>query len=366
MRYNRHETADASAARATSKSGANKRMFFFSDGEDHNLIVLDLEWNQSSYAPNLLIPHEIIEIGACRVDASFQVTDTFSRLIRPKVYRKLDRRIGTVTGITNQELSQGGTFKDVFEDFIAWCGEDTRIVTWGRDDYPVLRRNTAFFQCQLPISPPIDAQLVFGHAVLGKPHQQMNLHHALDHMNLSPGVPAHRAIYDAQCTAALLPAIEEAVCAMTPNAYAQLQAMMDKESRIASSSLCSVTTQYFSQADALADRTLMTVYCPTCGELTGYEVPWFESGKEHYTALVRCPAHGLIVSQMHFKRGASKQLIMHRRAYVASQEDATEVREGYRLYLQTPPKLRRHQKGTSDAHPRKEQPGSPDDGSTVA
>lgn len=40
-------------------------MFSLLGGESRHLIVLDLEWNQSSYTPNHRMPHEIIEIGAC-------------------------------------------------------------------------------------------------------------------------------------------------------------------------------------------------------------------------------------------------------------------------------------------------------------
>ena len=92
-------------------------MFSLADGNTRHFIVFDLEWNQSSYAPNHRIPHEIIEIGACRVARDFTVTDTFSAVIRPRVYRRLDKHIRTVTGITEAELSQGRPFAEVFADF---------------------------------------------------------------------------------------------------------------------------------------------------------------------------------------------------------------------------------------------------------
>ena len=72
-----------------------------------NYIVFDLEWNQSGYNPNHRMPHEIIEIGACRVDREGHVVSRFSELIRPRVYKRLDKHIKQVTGITEQELAQG-------------------------------------------------------------------------------------------------------------------------------------------------------------------------------------------------------------------------------------------------------------------
>ena len=135
-------------------------MFSLLSQDIQNIIVFDLEWNQSGYNPNHRMPHEIIEIGACRVDRAGNVVSRFSELIRPRVYKRLDKHIKQVTGITEQELAQGRSFSDVFGDFIAWCGEDAQLVTWGRDDYPVLKRNAAFFMTPMPFAPPIDAQLV--------------------------------------------------------------------------------------------------------------------------------------------------------------------------------------------------------------
>ena len=151
-------------------------MFSLLNQDIQNVIVFDLEWNQSGYNPNHRMPHEIIEIGACRVDREGHVVSRFSELIRPRVYKRLDKHIKQVTGITEQELAQGRPFSDVFGDFISWCGEDAQLVTWGRDDYPVLKRNAAFFMTPMPFDPPIDAQLVFGFCCLGGEHKQMNLH----------------------------------------------------------------------------------------------------------------------------------------------------------------------------------------------
>ena len=109
-------------------------MFSLLNQDIQNVIVFDLEWNQSGYNPNHRMPHEIIEIGACRVDREGHVVSRFSELIRPRVYKRLDKHIKQVTGITEQELAQGRPFSDVFGEFISWCGEDAQLVTWGRDD----------------------------------------------------------------------------------------------------------------------------------------------------------------------------------------------------------------------------------------
>ena len=330
-------------------------MFSFSGGEDRHVIVFDLEWNQNSYAPNHRMPHEIIEIGACRVDRDYNVVDTFSALIRPKLYKRLDKHIKSVTGITEAELAQGGTFSDVFGDFIHWCGEDSLLVTWGRDDYPVLKRNAAFFLTPMPFEPPVDAQLVFGGALLHDPHQQMNLHAALEKMEISPDVPAHRAVYDAQCTAALLKTIDEAVAALEQPERDKLRAVITKERRIAASVLRSQPTRHAYQTDALMDIPLMTISCPSCGARTAFDTQWFDAGREKYLAISACPQHGFIYGQMHFKRVQSGSLLMHQRVMLATPEEVADVREQHRLYQLTPIKKRHHRLSMEDAARRKEE-----------
>lgn len=330
-------------------------MFSLASADHKHLIVFDLEWNQSSYNPNHRMPHEIIEIGACRVDRNYRVVDTFSEVICPRVYKKLDKHIKSVTGITEAELAQGRPFSDVFGEFIHWCGEDSLLVTWGRDDFPVLRRNALFFMTPMPFEPPTDAQLVFGHACLHSPHQQMNLHNALETMNIEVDVPAHRAVYDAQCTAALLKAIDAAVMEMDDAAKAALTRTVEREKKIAASSLRSVPTKHVYQSEALNDERLMNVACPACGKRTAFDTPWFDSGREKYMALAHCPQHGMAYCQMHFKRVQAGTLVMHQRAYAADEEQIADVRERYRLYLLTPPRKRHHRLSMDNQEKNKEQ-----------
>ena len=330
-------------------------MFSLASADHKHLIVFDLEWNQSSYNPNHRMPHEIIEIGACRVDRNYRVVDTFSEVICPRVYKKLDKHIKSVTGITEAELAQGRPFSDVFGEFIHWCGEDSLLVTWGRDDFPVLRRNALFFMTPMPFEPPTDAQLVFGHACLHSPHQQMNLHNALETMNIEVDVPAHRAVYDAQCTAALLKAIDAAVMDMDDAAKAALTRTVEREKKIAASSLRSVPTKHVYQSEALNDERLMNVACPACGKRTAFDTPWFDSGREKYMALAHCPQHGMAYCQMHFKRVQAGTLVMHQRAYAADEEQIADVRERYRLYLLTPPRKRHHRLSMDNQGKNKEQ-----------
>ena len=51
-----------------------------------NYIILDLEWNQSSDGKeeeSKILPFEIVEIGAIKLNSRRQMIDEFSELIKP-------------------------------------------------------------------------------------------------------------------------------------------------------------------------------------------------------------------------------------------------------------------------------------------
>ena len=116
-------------------------------------IVLDMEWNQpwpgSPSAKKVLpvqIRGEIIQIGAVRVTEDQTVADEFQVMIRPKYYRRLNRRVSKLTGIKESRLkAEGIPMNEAMEQFRAWCGEDIIFLTWGFDDITILRENLQLY-----------------------------------------------------------------------------------------------------------------------------------------------------------------------------------------------------------------------------
>ena len=112
-------------------------------------IVLDMEWNQpwpgSPSARKVLpvqIRGEIIQIGAVRVREDQTVADEFQVLIKPKYYRRLNRRVSKLTGIKEAQLREEGvSMQEAMEKFRTWCGEDVIFLTWGFDDITILKEN---------------------------------------------------------------------------------------------------------------------------------------------------------------------------------------------------------------------------------
>ena len=72
-------------------------------------IVLDFEWNQPLSEKEMLMEpfpfdSEIIEIGAIKLDESFQTVDEFKTFIRPQFYPHLSNAVVQLTKIRPQEL----------------------------------------------------------------------------------------------------------------------------------------------------------------------------------------------------------------------------------------------------------------------
>jgi len=56
-------------------------------------IVLDLEWNQNPFEKEKEIkqlPFEIVEIGAQKLNESYEIIDTFHCVINPVLYTQLN------------------------------------------------------------------------------------------------------------------------------------------------------------------------------------------------------------------------------------------------------------------------------------
>ena len=116
-------------------------------------IILDMEWNQpwpGSYSAKKALPSpmrgEIVQIGAVRMTQEQQVADEFQILIRPKYFKKMNRKVASLTGIRDSLLREKGvSFPEAAAQFAAWCGEDCVFLTWGFDDITILRENLAVF-----------------------------------------------------------------------------------------------------------------------------------------------------------------------------------------------------------------------------
>ena len=75
-----------------------------------NYVIIDLEWNGTYVKKVHGFFNEIIEIGAVKLDANMREIDRFQAIIKPAVSKKLTKLVTDLTSITDEELTDGGTF----------------------------------------------------------------------------------------------------------------------------------------------------------------------------------------------------------------------------------------------------------------
>lgn len=176
-------------------------------------VILDLEWNGARSEKLGGYFNEIIEIGAVRLSDDRRVEARFDAYIRPVVSRKLTRLVTNLTGITDDQVRRGVSFRKAMEDLCLFVGKDAVVMTWSNTDLLVLMENCQYFlqdqtipflTAYLDLQAYAQARLKLGSAqqvALGKMaelldlnSEEMELHHAIDDSVLAAAV--FRRVYE--------------------------------------------------------------------------------------------------------------------------------------------------------------------------
>ena len=168
-------------------------------------IIIDLEWNQplKGRTPVDGLPDEIIQIGAAKIDLEGNVLDTFSQIVKPYYYPKLNKDVAELTLLTDEDLQTGLPFAQAMDAFRAWCGEDCVLLSWSATDGFVMARNCEKFGYGTDWMPKIfDAQLMFDDYEMQE-DRSWPLNYALYHFQEKPD-GAHNALADVLSTALVL------------------------------------------------------------------------------------------------------------------------------------------------------------------
>ena len=114
-----------------------------------SITIFDLEYTAwvGSMARSWLSPgefREVVQIGAVTLDAdSFMVEAEFEVLVRPRFNPVLSPYFERLTGITNEQLTQGVDFRTAYERFLVFAGEGP-VAAFGRDE-KVLEENLRLY-----------------------------------------------------------------------------------------------------------------------------------------------------------------------------------------------------------------------------
>ena len=292
-------------------------------------IVLDLEWNQpiSYHSPafksvGAKLLFEMIQIGAVKVDESFQVVDSFSQLIQPQHYVRLHPRISRITHITQDDLADAPDFNEAMDAFAKWCGEDYVLLTWGCDDISVLAQNMAFFKCETQLPKFYDAQRLFGE-VTGNPKERKGLKAAMEQLEIVPdeeAMPFHNAVNDAYYTALVFAKMPDPAQVLNyPQSPRKLQ-HLDRAKKESTAIL-----RVRSMKDAMKSAAALNPPCPICGKRMEVPEGYVLQRNDQYMALGDCPQHGLAFVKLAFSKNDEGKRIMIRSSSLADEQSPAYV-----------------------------------------
>ena len=292
-------------------------------------IVLDMEWNQpwpgSPSAKKVLpvqIRGEIIQIGAVRITESQQVADEFQVLIKPKYYRRLNRRVSKLTGIKEAQLREEGLpMGEAIANFRQWCGEDVTFLTWGFDDITILKENLQLYGLEESwVGRWYNAQMIFNAQTDGS-NAQKALKTAMEIFGIEATRPAHDALGDAYHTALICARLD-----LKKGAAEYDDALKSHVNGFHGAELpgCISRRVFYDYPDKRAALSAMSGkenLCPTCGrQMLGSR--WFAQPGRRYMDLAGCPEHGKFLIRVRLSEQPDGTVRVSRLTYEATSEAA--------------------------------------------
>ncbi len=292
-------------------------------------IVLDMEWNQpwpGSPSSKKVLPvqirGEIIQVGAVRVTEDRQVADEFQVLIKPKYYRRLNRRVSKLTGIKEAELRDNGvSMTEAMTRFRDWCGGEVIFLTWGFDDITILRENLRLYGIPEDwVGRWYNAQMIFNAQTDGSSAQKA-LKTAMEMFEIEATRPAHDALGDAYHTALICAKLD-----LEKGIAEYGKALKDHVDGFHGAELpgCISRKVFYDYADkreALAAMTGPENKCPTCGkQMLGTR--WFAQPGRRYMDLATCPVCGKFLIRVRLSDQPDGTVRVSRLTYEATSEAA--------------------------------------------
>ena len=279
-----------------------------------NYIVLDLEWNQSSDGKeeeSKLLPFEIVEIGAIRLNSERQMVSEFSELIKPQVYHEMHHITRKLIHLQMDQLEHGRPFAEVAEQFFEWCGEDPVFCTWGAMDLTELQRNLSYYGMQTLADGPfpfLDVQKLFSIGFEDRKSRR-SLEYAIDYLKIEKDIPFHRAFSDAYYTAKVLALLDQEV--LRNYSYDVFHIPKDRQSEIHvqfDTYAKYISRGFADKAQAMEDRTVSSTKCYLCRRSLRRKIRWFTPNGKHYYCVSYCDRHGYMKSKVRMRKSEDKMV----------------------------------------------------------
>lgn len=299
-----------------------------------NYIVLDLEWNQAGQEKEdikKIMPFEIIEIGAVKLNERLEELGQFHCLIKPQVYKELHYMTRQIVHITRAELEKGKKFPEAATQFLKWCGDDCIFCTWGNMDLVELQRNMKYYGMKPISSVPFifyDIQK-FYRLLYDNGNQVRTLHYVADYFRLEENLRFHSALNDALYTAQIMRHMDfEGIkkyysfdCYHIPNCEEQeVYAVFDTYSKY-------ISRGFENRESMLEDKNVNAMVCYVCGRKCRKKIRWFSGSGKNYYGLAICREHGYLKGKIRIRQAENGMFYTIKTLKLVDEEGAMKVRE---------------------------------------
>lgn len=274
-------------------------------------IVFDMEWNQGTPLTTVEdIPFEIVEIGAVRLNAALEVIDHFQILVSPVVYEVINYQTHKVMPITMQELRRDGVcFEQAANRFFEWCGAPGtyRFCTWGNSDITQLQKNMDYFGMPFPLKTPVryyDIQQWFDRTYLGDDtHNSIALEDAVSQLGIRKNADFHRALGDAQYTAAVMQKLDVNKLKQyySLDYYRNPQTKEEEIHAYYPDYSLYVSREFEDRDKLMRDSELRMTRCCVCRRPIRRKIRWYCFGRGVYRCLAKCEKHGMVSGRIRLK-----------------------------------------------------------------
>ncbi|MFI3213472.1 MAG: 3'-5' exonuclease [Eubacteriales bacterium] len=298
-----------------------------------NYIVLDLEWNQSNIGEegrDKLLPFEIIEIGAVKLNHDAKMISKFSELVKPQVYHEMHHITGKLVHLQMDELRKGRVFSEVMSEFLEWCGEDYIFCTWGPLDLLELQRNMEYYQ-MIPLACNAikfyDVQKLFSLAYEDEKTRK-TLEYAVDYFKIEKDIEFHRAYSDAYYTGKVLEKLVQSPHIMEKvsfDTYHLPQTKKDEIKVVFHDYAKYISREFDEKAALLADREVISTKCYICHKNLKKKVKWFTPNGKHYYSISYCNIHGFMKSKIRIKKSVGDNVYAIKTSKFVEEKDVKEI-----------------------------------------
>lgn len=298
-----------------------------------NYIIFDLEWNQSinREIENPRIPFEIIEIGAVKLDSRLKYIDSYSSIIKPRLYKRLQPHIKSILNYDEQTLKKGKPFDMVCRDFLKWCGEDFIFGTWGNMDISYLQNNMDYYYMN-PYDKPIryyNVQQIYADLIEQNSSVMAKLEKAVSDMKIPVDRPFHSAVNDAYYTAMVLKKINPKDLS-DRYSYDLYNNPKEKDDELISyhkTYMEHISREFDDKKLAMEDKDITTIRCYKCSRRISKKVKWFSSTPNSYMCVGKCWYHGLVLGRIRFKQNKSGKIFVIKTMQPTDKNGLEEVKQ---------------------------------------